>query len=103
MIPANGGQGGNGGHGTGGGKGNDTGSKSGKNEQVSVPGQVGSGSSTQSNDGNNGVVQQGSSVPYSQVIEEYDQMAHDAIDNSNVSPDLKDLVHDYFDSLAGQH
>jgi hypothetical protein len=98
----NGGRGGSGGHGVGGGKGNDTGSKSGKNEQVSIPGQIGSGSSTQSNDGNNGVVQKGNSVPYTQVIEQYDQMAHDAIDNSSISPDLKDLVHGYFNTLEGQ-
>ena len=95
------GQGTGGGNG-GGGKGNQTGSKSGQNEQVFVPGQTGSGSSTQSNDGNNGVVQNGSSVPYSQVIEQYNQMAHDAIDNSNVSPEMKDLVHGYFNSLEGQ-
>jgi len=67
-----------------------------------VPGQIGSGSSTQSNDGNNSVVQNGSSVPYSQVVERYKQMAHDAIDNSDISPDLKDLVHGYFNTLEGQ-
>jgi septal ring factor EnvC (AmiA/AmiB activator) len=84
-----------------GGKGNHTGNKPGQNEQVFVPGQIGSGSSTQSNDGNNSVVQNGSSVPYSQVIEQYNQMAHDAIDNSDISPDLKDLVHGYFNTLEG--
>jgi hypothetical protein len=95
---------GQGGQGQGGSGGNNgAGNQQGKNDQVYVPGQIGKGTSTQTNDGNNGVVQQGNSVPYSQVIEEYNQMAHDAIDNSNVSPDLKDLVHDYFDSLAGQH
>ena len=67
-----------------------------------VPGQIGSGNSTQSNDGNNSVVQNGSSIPYSQVIERYKQMAHDAIDNSDISPDLKDLVHGYFNTLEGQ-
>jgi hypothetical protein len=85
-----------------GGRGNHTGSKSGQNEQVFVPGQIGSGSSAQSNNGNNSVVQNGSSVPYSQVIERYKQMAHDAIDNSDISPDRKDLVHGYFNSLEGQ-
>ncbi len=40
--------------------------------------------------------------PTLQVIAHYDQMAHDAIDNSDISPDLKDLVHQYFDSLEGQ-
>jgi hypothetical protein len=29
-------------------------------------------------------------------------MAHDAIDNSSISPDDKDLVHDYFNSLEGR-
>jgi hypothetical protein len=29
-------------------------------------------------------------------------MAHDAIDNSDVSPGTKDLVHSYFDGLEGQ-
>jgi len=56
---------------------------------------------TQTND-NNGVVQPGKAVPYSQVIQDYNQMAHDAIDNSNVSPSEKDLVHSYFDTLEGQ-
>ncbi|HEY4388569.1 MAG TPA: hypothetical protein VGN34_29305 [Ktedonobacteraceae bacterium] len=74
----------------------------GKNEQVYVPGQLGSGTSQQTSDQGNGVVQAGSDVPYSQVIAQYDQMAHDAIDNSDISPDLKDLVHEYFNSLEGQ-
>ncbi len=89
------GQGGSGGN-------NGAGKQTGKNEQVYVQGQSGQGSSTQSTDNNNGVVQSGDQVPYSQVIEQYNQMAHDAIDNSNVSPDLKDLVHDYFSTLEGQ-
>jgi hypothetical protein len=78
------------------------GKNQGKNEQVTIPGQTSSGSSTQSADNNTGVVQSGNSVPYSQVVEQYNQMAHDAIDNSNVSPDMKDLVHNYFNSLEGQ-
>ncbi len=94
------GQGGSGNSGTGGQ--NNNGSKSGKNEQVFVPGQIGSGTSTQSNNGTNGVVQNGSSVPYSQVIAQYNQLAHDAIDNSPISPDLKDLVQGYFSALEGQ-
>ena len=95
------GQGSNGGLGNGG-RGNNPGSKTGKNETVTVPGQIGSGTSTQSNDGSNGVVQNGSSVPYSQVIQQYSQMAHDAIDNSSISPSLKDLVHSYYNALEGQ-
>lgn len=95
------GQGSNGGLGNGG-RGNNPGSKTGKNETVTVPGQIGSGTSTQSNDGSNGVVQNGSTVPYSQVIQQYSQMAHDAIDNSSISPSLKDLVHSYFNTLEGQ-
>src|SRR6266496_2165493 len=95
------GQGSKGGLGNGG-KGNNPGSKTGKNETVTVPGQIGSGTSTQSNDGSNGVVQNGSTVPYSQVIQQYSQMAHDAIDNSSISPSLKDLVHSYFNTLEGQ-
>lgn len=95
------GQGSNSGLGNGG-RGNNPGSKTGKNETVTVPGQIGSGTSTQSNDGSNGVVQNGSSVPYSQVIQQYSQMAHDAIDNSSISPSLKDLVHGYFNALEGQ-
>ena len=92
----------NGGQGNGGGKGDNSGDKPGKNEPVSVPGKIGSGTSTQSNDGSNGVVQNGSSVPYSQVVAQYNQMAHDAIDNSSVSPAMKDLVHSYFNTLEGQ-
>jgi hypothetical protein len=48
-------------------------------------------------------VQPGQSVPYSKVIQQYNLMAHDAIDNSSIPPDLKDLVHGYFDTLEGQH
>ncbi|HZR39105.1 MAG TPA: hypothetical protein VFB12_03245, partial [Ktedonobacteraceae bacterium] len=66
-------------------------------------GQLGQGNSTSSTDNNNSsVVTPGNSVPYQQVIQQYNQAAHDAIDNSNVSPDMKDLVHNYFNSLEGQ-
>ena len=81
---------------------NGAGNNQGKNEQVTIPGQTSSGSSTQSADNNTGVVQSGSTVPYSQVIAQYNQMAHNEIDSSNVSPDMKDLVHNYFNSLEGQ-
>ncbi len=95
------GQGGSGTGGTGGVNG--AGNNKGKNEQVSVPGQIGSGTSVQNKEnGQNGVVQGGSSVPYSQVIQQYNQAAHDAIDTSNISPDMKDLVHGYFNTLEGQ-
>ena len=91
------------GQGNGGTQGNNgAGSQQGKNEPVTIPGQTSSGSSTQSSDNNTSVVQSGSSVPYSQVIQQYDQMAHDEIDNSNISPSQKDLVHDYFSHLEGQ-
>jgi hypothetical protein len=82
---------------------NNSGRQPGKNEQVFVPGQVGSGSSNISVDGNNGTAQSGNSVPYSQVIAQYAQMAHDAIDNSNIPPDLKNLIQGYFNSLEGRH
>ncbi|HYX50137.1 MAG TPA: hypothetical protein VE843_10370 [Ktedonobacteraceae bacterium] len=81
---------------------NNTNNNSGKNEQVFVPGQVGSGTSNISVDGNTGTVQPGNSVPYSKVIAQYTQMAHDAIQNSNIPPDLKNLVQDYFNSLEGR-
>jgi hypothetical protein len=84
------------------GNGNNTSNKTGKNEPITVPGKIGSGTSTVSNDGSSGVVQNGSSVPYSQVIQQYSQMAHDAIDNSTISPTLKDLVHSYFNALEGK-
>jgi hypothetical protein len=80
---------------------NNTGNKTGRNEQVYVPGQVGSGASHISVDGNNGTVQSGNPVPYSQVIAQYAQMAHDAIDNGNIPPDLKNLIQGYFNSLEG--
>jgi hypothetical protein len=78
---------------------NNTNNTSGKNEQVFVPGQVGSGTSNISVDGNSGTVQSGNSVPYSQVIAQYSQMAHDAIQDSNIPPDMKNLIQDYFNSL----
>jgi hypothetical protein len=80
---------------------NNAGHQPGKNEQVFVPGQIGSGTSNISVDGSNGTVQSGNSVPYSQVIAQYAQMAHDAIDNSNIPPDLKNLIQGYFNSLEG--
>ncbi len=90
------------GQGTGSSTGNNgAGNKQGKSEQVTVPGQMGSGSSTQSADNNTGIVQSGNSVPYSQVIQQYNQMAHDQIDNSNIPSNQKDLVHDYFNQLEG--
>jgi hypothetical protein len=81
---------------------NNTGNKSGKNEQVDIPGQLGTGTSTADGNGGNGQVQPGTAVPYSQVIADYEQMAHEAIDNSNIPPDLKNLVQGYFNSLEGQ-
>ena len=97
------GKGSSGGSGHGNGAGNNASSQSGKQEQVTVPGQIGSGTSVQNqNPGNNGVVQGGSSVPYSQVVQQYNQAAHDAIDNSSIPDSQKDLVHGYFNSLEGQ-
>src|SRR6266851_1287747 len=81
---------------------NNTGNKSGKNEQVDIPGQLGTGTSTADGNGGNGQVQPGTAVPYSQVIADYEQMAHEAIDNSNIPPDLKNLIQGYFNSLEGQ-
>ena len=81
---------------------NNTNNNSGKNEQVFVPGQVGSGTSNISVDGSTGTVQSGNSVPYSRVIAQYAQMAHDAIQNSNIPPDMKNLIQDYFNSLEGR-
>jgi hypothetical protein len=81
---------------------NNTNNNSGKNEQVFVPGQVSSGTSHISIDGSTGTVQSGNPVPYSQVIAQYSQMAHDAINNSNIPPDLKNLIQDYFNSLEGR-
>jgi hypothetical protein len=80
-----------------------TGNKSGKNEQVFIPGQAGAGKTSIDGNGDDGTVEPGKSVSYAQVIAQYAQMAHDAIDNSNIPPDLKDLVHDYYDFLEGQH
>ncbi len=77
-------------------------SKSGKNEQVFVPGQQGTGTSNITGDGGSGTVQSGTSVAYSQVIAAYMQMAHDEIDNSAIPPDLKSLVQAYYNSLEGQ-
>ena len=67
-----------------------------------MPGQIGQGNSQQTPDNNTGVVESGNQVSYQQVIEQYNQMAHDAIDNSNIAPDLKDLVYNYFNTLEGQ-
>ena len=87
---------------TGAGSQGNTGTTPGKNERVFVPGAQSTGSSIVTNDGSNGTVQPGSSVPYAKVLAQYMQMAHDAIDNSNIPPDLKDLVQNYYNSLEGQ-
>jgi len=89
------------GQGQGQGSSSGAGNGQGKNEQVYVPGQINQGSSTQSTGSNSNTVQSGNQVSYSQVIAQYNQMAHDAIDNSDISPDVKDAVHDYFNSLGG--
>ena len=81
---------------------NNTNNNAGKNEQVFVPGQVGSGTSNISSDGSTGTEQSGNQVPFSQVIAQYSQMAHDAIQNSNIPPDLKNLIQNYFNSLEGR-
>lgn len=79
-----------------------SGSKPGKNEQIFVPGQQGTGTSNITDNGGSGTVQSGTSVSYSQVIAAYMQMAHDEIDNSNIPPDLKNLVQQYYSTLEGQ-
>jgi len=89
------------GHGSSGGN-TGAGHQQGKDEQVFVPGKTGTGTSSQTTGGDNAVTPSGSSVPYSEVVKQYDQMAHDAIDNSNIPPDLKDLVHGYYNTLEGQ-
>jgi hypothetical protein len=81
---------------------NGAGSQQGKNEQVYLPGQIGAGNSTQSDNGNPGQVQPGSPQPYAQVIEQYSKMANDEIDNSNIPPDMKDLIQGYYNALEGQ-
>ena len=78
------------------------GSKTGKSEQVYVPGQQSTGTSSITSDGGSGTVQQGSDVSYAQVLALYMQMAHDQIDNSAIPPDLKALVQEYYNSLEGQ-
>ncbi len=80
-----------------------TGNKSGKNEQVFIPGQTSSGNSSTGGNSDNSTLGPGQSVPYSQVIAQYAQMAHEEIDNSNIPPDLKDLIYAYYNSLEGQH
>jgi len=80
-----------------------TGINSGKNEQVFIPGQTSSGQSSIGDNGDNSTAEPGQSIPYSQVIAQYAQMAHDEIDNSNIPPDLKDLIYSYYNSLEGQH
>lgn len=79
-----------------------SGSKSGKSEQVYVPGQQGAGTSNITGDGGSGTVQSGTSVSYSQVLAAYMQAAHDEIDNSAIPPDLKNLVQAYYNTLEGQ-
>ena len=70
-----------------------------------VPGQEGSTGQVSSTDDNSlsQPAQNGSNVPYTQVIGNYQQQASQAMDRAAVPLSYRQIVKDYFSSLAPQH
>jgi septal ring factor EnvC (AmiA/AmiB activator) len=70
-----------------------------------VPGQEGSSGQVSSTDDNSlsQPAQNGSNVPYTQVIGSYQQQASQAMDRAAVPLSYREIVKDYFSSLAPQH
>ncbi|MDQ2741129.1 MAG: hypothetical protein M3Z66_02340 [Chloroflexota bacterium] len=96
-----GGAGGTGGHGIGGGRGGSGGQGSGHlGTRVYIPGKFGKGTHTIQNGGPNGAPLRGSTVPYRQVIGQYAQTAHTALDRASLPPSMQTYVRQYFSSIS---
>lgn len=96
-----GGAGGTGGHGIGGGRGGSGGQGSGHlGTRVYVPGKFGKGTHTIQNGGPSGAPLRGSTVPYRQVIGQYEQTAHTALDRAALPPSMQTYVRQYFSSIS---
>jgi len=96
-----GGAGGTGGHGIGGGRGGSGGQGSGHlGTRVYIPGKFGKGTHTIQNGGPSGAPLRGSTVPYRQVIGQYEQTAHTALDRASLSPSMQSYVRQYFSSIS---
>jgi len=96
-----GGAGGTGGHGIGGGRGGSGGRGSGHlGTRVYIPGKFGKGTHTIQNGGPSGAPLRGSTVPYRQVIGQYEQTAHTALDRASLPPSMQAYVRQYFSSIS---
>ncbi len=96
-----GGAGGTGGHGIGGGRGGSGGQGSGHlGTRVYIPGKFGKGTHTIQNGGPSGAPLRGSTVPYRQVIGQYEQTAHTALDRASLPPSMQTYVRQYFSSIS---
>ncbi len=96
-----GGAGGTGGHGIGGGRGGSGGQGSGHlSTRVYIPGKFGKGTHTIQNGGPSGAPLRGSTVPYRQVIGQYEQTAHTALDRASLPPSMQAYVRQYFSSIS---
>jgi len=96
-----GGAGGTGGHGIGGGRGGSGGQGSGHlSTRVYIPGKFGKGTHTIQNGGPSGAPLRGSTVPYRQVIGQYEQTAHTALDRAALPPSMQTYVRQYFSSIS---
>jgi len=96
-----GGAGGTGGHGIGGGRGGSGGQGSGHlSTRVYIPGKFGKGAHTIQNGGPSGAPLRGSTVPYRQVIGQYEQTAHTALDRAALPPSMQTYVRQYFSSIS---
>lgn len=96
-----GGAGGTGGHGIGGGRGGSGGQGSGHlSTRVYIPGKFGKGTHTIQNGGPSGAPLRGSTVPYRQVIGQYEQTAHTALDRAALPPSMQAYVRQYFSSIS---
>lgn len=95
-----GGQGGTGGHGAGGGRSGAGPQGRGRTgASVYIPGKAGKGAHIIRN-GPNGAPLPGYTVPYRQVVGQYTQSAHAALDRASLPPDLQTYVRGYFSAIA---
>lgn len=92
------GRGTSGAHGTGG-RGRSSLSKKGRTTMVYVPGKQGNGAEIVRN-GPKGAPAPGALVPYQQVVGQYAQRAHQALDRTALPPSLQGYVRRYFSTLS---
>jgi hypothetical protein len=98
QASARSGSGTSGAHGNGG-RGGRAATRGGHTETVYVPGKQGKGREIVKN-GPKGAPQAGALVPYQQVLGQYTQQAHQALDRGSLPPSVQSYVHRYFSTIS---